>query len=107
MSDITISPGSVVVEAISGIVRPEYALYYITLEGKHAVAECVCENPIIISVRPDPKTHVGPVKSTLIEISGGGHAEAGVSRYTLQVLVVADPDPDLLLPIPFTLKEAS
>jgi len=122
---IKITSGSIEVEAISGVVKEDYFLLYVTLREKHAEAESVCENPAIIILRAGERTlraipedvnrqggldgadgyeKIDPAteKSTEIELPSGWSVEVSVSRYTCQILGVRTPDPENLTPgLPF------
>lgn len=116
---IKIEPGTVLVEGISGVVGSDHFLLYVTLREKHAVAECVCENPAIVSIWAEPgKTlrvlpgmdDYAPIdpdqeKATTIELPSGWSVEASVTKYTCRILGIRTPDSEvLILNIPYVVE---
>lgn len=122
---IKITSGTIEVEAVSGVVKEDYFLLYVTLREKHALAECVCENPAIVilraterTLRPIPenvnrqggldgadgyaKIDLEQEKSTEIELPAGWSVEAEVTRYTCRILGIRTPKSEDLTPdLPF------
>jgi len=116
---IKVTPGTITVEGVSGIVHEDHFLLYVGLREKHAEAECVCENPAIVIIRATAKTlraipenvnrtagldgadgyeKIDPSKerSTEIELPSGWSVEASVSRYTCRIIGIKTPESESL-----------
>lgn len=126
---IKVTPGTIEVEGISGMVHEDHFLLYVGLREKHAFAEVVCENPAIVIIRATDKTlraipenvnrtggldgadgyeKIDPSKerSTEIELPGGWSVEASVSRYTCRILGIRTPESEsLALDLPYTVEK--
>ena len=116
---IKVTPGTIEVEGISGVVHEDHFLLYVGLREKHAEAECVCENPAIVIIRATDKTlraipenvnrsgwldgadgyekiALTKERSTEIELPSGWTVEASVSRYTCCILGIRTPKAESL-----------
>lgn len=113
---IKVTPGTITVEGISGRVREDHFILYVDLREKHAEAECVCENPALVSIRATSKTlrtvldeyekiDLLKERSTVIELPSGWAVEASVSRYTCCILGIKKPE-SLTRDLPYTVIES-
>lgn len=122
---IKITSGTIEVEAVSGVVKEDHFLLYLTLREKYAEAESVCENPAIIILRAGERTlrpipedvnrqggldgadgyeKIDPAKerSTEIELPSGWSVEVSVARYTCRIIGIRTPEAEDLTPdLPF------
>jgi hypothetical protein len=121
---IKVTPGTIEIEDISGIVAEDHFLLYVTLREKYAEAECWCENPAMVSIRATEKT-LRPIpenvnraggldgadeyekldpskeKPTEIELPVGWSVDASCSRYTCRIIGIRTPESEVLTPIPY------
>lgn len=122
---IKITSGTIEVEAVSGVVKEDYFLLYLTLREKHVEAESVCENPAIVILHVGERTlraipedvnrqggldgadgyeKIDPTKEkpTEIELPEGWSVEASVARYTCRIIGIRTPkSEDLISDLPF------
>jgi hypothetical protein len=122
---IKVTSGTIEVEGISGIVKEDYFLLYVSLREKHACVDVVCENPALVIIRAGANTlraipenvnrtggmdgadgyeKIDPSKErpTEIELPSGWSVEASVARYTCQILGIRTPkSEDLTRDLPF------
>jgi hypothetical protein len=122
---IKITSGTIEVEAVSGVVREDHFLLYLTLREKHVEAESICENPAIIILRAGARTlraipenvnrqggldgangyekiDLSKEKSTEIELPSGWSVEVSVARYTCRIIGIRTPEAeDLISNLPF------
>lgn len=122
---IKITSGTIEVEAISGVVKEDYFLLYLTLREKYVLAESVCENPAIIILRAGERTlraipenvnrqggmdgadgyeqiDLTKERSTEVELPSGWSVEASVARYTCRIIGIRTPKSEDLIPdLPF------
>lgn len=112
--NITVIPGCITVESISGKVEKDWFVLYLNLKEKHAVAEAVMSTTIALMGGPetlrydehDQAVPFGEAESaTLVEIEGSWDVEVSVGRYSCQVIGIRHVNGEDLVPIPFSIGD--